>query len=228
MTFTKAVAAGPITVTGSNVWYNFVCVIAGQTIEFDNHPSVQTFLNGITITGTTANPITLTKLIPNGNPTDPTQASQATLFWDIDVKPSVAAGLLLNWVTVFYSNANLNPIIATSTVIVLPFSGHFCYKWLSGLTLVYSYTEDSDGDGKIDRIRVQAAANIGNNFSGFTASVTGYTVIGYSRPVVGPNFYILLKEKDYNDTGATPTWTITSNAKLADDATGTKLAVTYK
>jgi hypothetical protein len=130
-------------------------------------------------------------------------------------------------VTVSYSNASANPIIAPPTVTVSPYTTYYNYKWLSGLTLVYSYTEDSDRNGKIDRIRVQAAANIGANFSGFTATVNGYTVTGYSRPVAGPNFYILLQEKAVTDTEAIPSWTIVANSTLADEATGTKLARTF-
>jgi hypothetical protein len=227
VTFTKPVGV-PISIVGSNDWWNFACTVAGQTIQFDNHPAVQTFINGITVTGTSTNKISLTRLNPaGGNPTDPTDPTQAHLFWDIDVRPTVTVGLLLNWVDVFYSNANLNPIIATTTVSVSPFSSHWCYKWLSGLILVYSYAEDSDGNGKIDRIRVQAATSIGNDFSGFSVNVAGYTVTGYSRPVPGNNFYIRLEEQSYNDSGATPAWTITSNTSLKDDSTGTKLAISF-
>ena len=128
--------------------------------------------------------------------------------------------------SVFFSNASSNPIIAVAGVVVNPFIGHYCYKWLSGLTLVYSYTEDSDGNGKIDRIRIQAAAGIGGTTSGFTASVSGYTVTGYNFTPGSDILYILLKEQGYNDTGATPGWTIL-NTTLKDSATGTQFAVTY-
>jgi len=230
VTFSKPMASGAISIQGSTTWWNFVCTIAGQTIQFGNNPSVHTFTNNITITGTSGSHITLTRYTSGADPIDPTNPAQATLFWDIDVKPS--ATLNLTYVDIYYSNAYLHPIIATSTVTVSPFSSHWCYKWLSGLELVYSYTEDSDHDGKIDRIRVQAAAAINGNFTGLTVAVSGYTVTGYSRPSLtvdpsGTNFYILLKELAANDTSATPSWYIVSNTTLADQSTGTKFAQIY-
>jgi hypothetical protein len=80
--------------------------------------------------------------------------------------------------------------------------------------LVYSFTEDWDHNGRIDHIRVQSGAPIGN-ISGFYAKVVGdngddYDVKGYSR-IADTNdsyydflFFIELGEKDFPDTGAAP------------------------
>jgi hypothetical protein len=227
VTFTKA--SGTISISGSTTWWNFICQIPGITIAFSNNllatPDVHTFVNLLRLRSTGAD-IVITKLTANGDPSNPPSfPAENNRFWFIDALPTAA--LDMDNVTVYYSNASLHPIIAQATVTVAPYTTYFNYKWLSGLTLVYSYTEDSDRNGKIDRIRVQAAASIGNDFSGFQASVNGYNVAGYSRPTAGANFYILLVEKSYPDTEATPTWTIVSNTTLADSGTGTKLAQTF-
>jgi len=73
---------------------------------------------------------------------------------------------------------------------------------------------------------------INYDFSGFSASVTGYEIDtskgtkGFEAkttgvaPYLGSEFYIWLKEKPYNDTQATPAWRITDNTSLLDQSTG--------
>ncbi len=74
-----------------------------------------------------------------------------------------------------------------------------------------------------------------DNFSGFRVSVTGYTLyervagqsvsafVGHTDPqgagLAADQFWILLQENTQLDTGSTPTWTITQNTSLADNAT---------
>ena len=222
-------ASGTVQISGSTVWYVFACDVPGLQILFGNHPDVQTVTGKFHVysTGTSITLSRITTVAPDPTyifPSDKVTGDWPK-FWDIDIQPG--ATLEMENVDVYYSNAYLHPVIASASVNVSAGTPYWDYKWLSGLTLVYSYTEDSNGDGKIDRIRVQAAASIGNDFSGFTASVAGYTVTGYSRPVSGANFYILLKEQPYNDTGATPSWNVTANTSLKDEATNTKLAKLY-
>jgi len=236
-TVTVTNTSGAMSINGqSTTWWDFVCTVStGLTISFANNPSVFTFENLFEISSSSSSsPITLTRLnMAAGNPTSPyyTFPGDNGKFWDITVQNS--ATLILNNVIVYYSNASTNPIIATptlpgATVTVGYGTPYYDYKWLSGLPLVYSYTEDSDGNGKIDRIRVQANAALNDDFSGFVASVTGYTVTGYSYPSLhSSNFYINLKEQSFNDTGATPTWTITKNTSLKDQGTGLNLATLY-
>lgn len=212
-------------IIGSTTWYQFVYEVIGGTIRFSNNPDLHTFSNLFRVYSTGAN-ITITKDdLPGTDPGDPPVfPAQRDRFWDIALLPG--ATLEMNNVTVYYSNADQYPIIAPGSVTVSPYTTYFNFKWLSGLTLVYSYTEDSDRNGKIDRIRVQAAASIGNNFTGFTAEVSGYEVLGYSRPTPGANFYILLREKPYTDTDVKPSWNIVQNTTLADEATNLRLAQT--
>ena len=233
VTFTGAA----VDIVGSTTWYRFVYEIAGGTIRFSNNPDRQTVLSVFRVYSAGTD-ITLTKLTANGNPSlpQPVFPADAGFFWDISVLPG--AVIEMHNVQVFYSNAATDPIIAPDTSVkVTPYSpnlptepvGHYNYKWLQGLVMVYSYTEDSDRNGRIDRIRVQTAAAVGNDFSGFTVSVEGYAVTGYSRPVAGSNFYIHLQEKTLPDTEATPKWTVVgTNTTLADAATGTKLASVWE
>jgi hypothetical protein len=108
---------------------------------------------------------------------------------------------------------------APADVLATPYPVHWCYKWLDIAYAIYSYTEDSDYDGKLDRIRVTTETSIpisAGQFASFLAEVDGYTVTGYSIPEAGYNFYILLEEKNYLDTDATPDWRVASNASLKD------------
>lgn len=99
------------------------------------------------------------------------------------------------------------------------------YNWLVDLPVLQSWTQDRDGDGKIDHIRieVEAATPLDDDFSGFEATVTGYAILGYTtyddwRNDAGQEndqfFSIILEEKDYLDTGVTPDWDIVTNTSL--------------
>ena len=219
-------------ISGTTTWYDFVCTTGGVTIKFQNDPDVYTFLNLFRIhppSGT----VILTRLTDNGIPADPYSfPADSNKFWNISVLPSATIDLAN--VDIYFSNASAHPIIiATDPTVHIGYgSPYYDYRWLTGLTLVYSYTEDSDHNGKIDRIRVQAASAINGNFTGFTVAVSGYTVTGYDRPSPavdpsGANFYILLRELGVNDTNTTPPWYIVSNTTLLDQSTGTKLAQIY-
>jgi hypothetical protein len=123
---------------------------------------------------------------------------------------------------------------------------YYNQNWLVADNFFYSFTEDSDGNGRIDRIRAQAAfeltGNAENSFSNFSAVVDGYKVDssragtrgGYVRvdedtshsglPAAVRNLmkdmiYIYLEEKDYSDTGERLTWRVERNGSLKDYAT---------
>ena len=229
-----AKTSGTFVVEGANSWYNLSCTIPGLTIAFQNNTSYasrtrQTFLAGgtFTLTGTSANPVVITRENATGTPGNPyAMTTDAPKFWDIDV--SATATLDFSDVAVYYSNAESAPITVQATVSFGYGSPYYDNYWLSGEPLFYSYTEDSDGNGKIDRIRVQSYSALNNDFSGFVASVSGYTVKSYTYNAGIPkNFFINLEEKSYNDTGATPTWNIVSNTSLRDQATHKFLASQY-
>jgi hypothetical protein len=117
-------------------------------------------------------------------------------------------------------------------------------NWLVTDRFLYSFTEDSDGNGRIDRIRAQAAfdvtsGNTENAFRNFRVVVEGYEVTGYARAdedTTTPTasgaedrmkdiIYIYLREKDYSDTGAHPVWWVEQNTTLLD-ATTKSIAIT--
>ena len=84
-------------------------------------------------------------------------------------------------------------------------------------------TLDTDGNGKIDTIRLTFSENLNDNTSGLTVAVAGYTVTGYSSTCGSSTandtiICALLTEGATPDTNATPTIQITSNGTLADSA----------
>jgi len=100
--------------------------------------------------------------------------------------------------------------------------------------ILYSFTEDLNGNGKLDRIRAQTNKPILNgDFTDFHVTVNGY-VIDTSKGTGGyqlvstitsntsdrDSFYIYLIERDELDGGNTPHWSITRNTSLKD-TTGT-------
>ncbi|MDR2257508.1 MAG: T9SS type A sorting domain-containing protein, partial [Treponema sp.] len=122
-----------------------------------------------------------------------------------------------------------------------PLAGsYYNVNWFVGADFFYSFTEDSDGNGKIDRLRLQAAFPVvykyesGDNdyghdpAEGFEIEVENeaggkYEVIDVYRADKGANdpngmdnVYVLLKEQDYTDSGARLKWTIKNNVYLKD------------
>jgi fibronectin-binding autotransporter adhesin len=224
VTFTKS--SGVITVSGSNQWCGFICTKAGVTIRFENGKVQRIIAGGIfQVQGTSSSYINLNRVTAGTTPsTPPVTLTDDSEFWFFDLIPG--ATLDMQYTYVWYSNARSYPVSVPSTVLATPYATYYSYKWLNYLFTMYSYTEDSDYNGKIDRIRVTTEAAVGDDFTGFTAVVDGYDVTGYSRPAEGNTFYILLKEKGYTDTGATPNWHITVNTTLKDKATETKFVST--
>jgi fibronectin-binding autotransporter adhesin len=246
-------------VYGNNTWCVFDCEVPGAYIFFEeNHTQAIKSSGYFRIIGTSILPITISRQnllpAPPSNPLDPYQSTalgwalgtfpNAAIMWQLDLN----AGALLDMANaiVKYSDARAHPVAVPDTVAIYavpgtPPSGFTymtCYQWITGLPLVYAYTEDSDGNGKIDRIRAVSAAVLNGNFSGFTATVDGYTVDtskgtnGYAMvpigstlphaPIIyggdGYEFFIYLVEKGYNDTGAKPMLSV-KNTSLLDEST---------
>jgi fibronectin-binding autotransporter adhesin len=143
------------------------------------------------------------------------------------------ASLAMQYVFVHDSNA-VNPVVTPPNVD----SSDNCFNWLTGLTVSASYTEDSDADGRIDRLRVAAAAAVNDDFAGFFATLTaGYRVdtsVGTNGYSTGANpaaplglevkdntFYVWLVEQADFDTAATPGLVIRTNTTLSDGASPT-------
>jgi hypothetical protein len=113
----------------------------------------------------------------------------------------------------------------------------FNVNWFELDTFLYSYTEDSNHNGRIDRIRLQAAFGLNGDFTsdgGFAVYVEDddskepYNVIGYRmvEEIATPtstdldSIFVLLEEKPYSDTNAALFWKVTKNNSLKDRATG--------
>jgi hypothetical protein len=111
---------------------------------------------------------------------------------------------------------------------------YYNVNWLVNDRFLYSFTEDWNGNGRIDRIRAQAAFDIDEDVSGFEAVVEGYTVTGYVRADKDTHtppssaaaaarmmdmLYIYVEEKDYSDTGARPVWWVKENNSVKDNTT---------
>jgi hypothetical protein len=102
---------------------------------------------------------------------------------------------------------------------------HFTVIVITG-KILYSFTEDSDGNGRLDRIRVQTNMTLNGDFSGFDVSVVGYSVDRTKSGTTDgfvllslPNndsFYFYLVEKPEIDGGNTPNWSVTRNTSLKD------------
>ncbi len=239
-------STGTIEIRGNNTWYVFQVLSAapGLEVHFENDLAgagiqirQKISVGGIfRVRGSNlANTIRLDRLtdtgIDPGNP--PADPGDDIHFWFLDLTPG--ATLDMQYVEVYYSNARSNPISVPANVSATPYSTYFSFKWLDYLYLIYSYTEDSDYNGKIDRIRVTAEGAIGtlvpgpvSDFSDFLVEVDGYEVDvskgvnGYERPVPGVTFYIHLVEKPYLDTDTTPDWRIVRNETLFDTTSGIK------
>jgi fibronectin-binding autotransporter adhesin len=247
-----------IHVTGNNNWWIFYCHADGATILFENGMTQRIVALSPAIHGvfniqasSFANRIYLSRLSPGslppalpdaaGNPATPAPApTDDSRFWFFDLSPG--ATLLMDWVDIFYSNARSNPVnIPPGVTWVTPQAGHiragyvlpfpyFDFKWLFKLYALFSYTEDTNFNGKIDRIRVTTETGINGDFSNFDIDVEGYTIDrakgtnGFARAGSGNRtLYIYLVEKPYNDTGATPRWRVLRNFSLKDVSTNSKL-----
>ena len=254
VSFTKPTSrdSGIIYVSGNNNWYVFDCEVNGISVYFEKNNTQSILQNGSfrILSSSSSSVITLSR-------NDSDQASDLdwlvavppdpTKMWQINVNPGATVDM--DNVMVKYSDAREHPIAKPAGVKLFvtspatPPPGYTyltCYEWISGILAVYSYAEDSDGDGKIDRIRVVAQSPLDGNFSGFTAVVSDYTIdtskgtngfemvpAGQALPSsptlyggYGYEFWIHLVEKPYNDTGVTLSWAISNNTSLKDDSTG--------
>ena len=194
--FAAPSAPGTITINGSNNWNIFTCTTGGAIIKFQNGKT-QTMSSFIVNSATTL--VTLT-------------TDSLGLPWFINASSASVFMAAVSWSTAVLPNS----ITAGSSCVD---NGNNT-NWLFIIPIVASWTLDTDNNGRIDRIRVQLKpGSIHNNsFGGFQVQVDGYTVNGYQQVPVGTNtdvFDIMLKEGAQEDTGATPTWQITTNTSFA-------------
>ena len=232
-------SSGTVSFIGATTFFNFTCNEPGLTLEFQNFalstttPPVFSFMKSLDVEGTTNSLVTMTRITDTGTPSYPySYDADANKFWQIDMLSGSNLDNMTN-VYVKYSDAQRHPIIADNSVKVSFGAPYYDNKWLPGLPLLYSYTEDSDGNGKIDRIRVQANADLNGVFTTFTATVSNaatgeaYNVKKYEMGPTANMFYIDLEEKPYDDTGVILSWDASDNTSLKDALTNTKIASLY-
>ena len=80
-------------------------------------------------------------------------------------------------------------------------------------------TQDVDGDGRVDQIRLQISEPVNDDFSDLEVEVAGYLVTGYTTGHVAGDDVVLvgLGEGSSPDTGATPVVRVVRNGSLKDD-----------
>jgi hypothetical protein len=228
-TVTFSPAAGTtIKIDGvKTTWYNFVCTVPGTTIAFRNYPVPPDkghYIAGEFIVrgdNTPGGGITLTRL----NVT----AAGDDRYWDLFYHVGETNPLpdKLEYVTINWSWARNSLFVPESAnVRVLPALTYHNMDW-QGIFMLYSYTEDTDNNGKIDRLRIQgydAFLNVSNLLDGFKVRVEGYETLSYSvymgdinvTPHLPGMIYVKLKEKDAPDTGVRPKWTVIQNTSVKD------------
>ncbi|MDR0655837.1 MAG: hypothetical protein LBG22_05930, partial [Treponema sp.] len=169
-------------------------------------------------------------------------------FWDFDLRNG--ARMDINRVRIFYSHSTRRipvpgpndpegRIVQADSDQGLHYEtpsefweGYFDVNWIRMDSFYYSFTEDANRNGRIDRIRIQAAYELmgeAEAFSEFDLEIEDYEIDasrgfrGYERVETMPNhdgIYVYLKEKDYNDTGALLKWKVIKNESLFETITG--------
>jgi hypothetical protein len=122
-----------------------------------------------------------------------------------------------------------------------PLNTGLVVRWHQHVTIIiegkilYSFTEDSSGNGRLDRIRVQTNVELYGDFHDFDVSVEEYEVdrtkgvngfvkasdVTLKTPFDDDSFYIYLKEKPEINGEKTPLWSITKNTSLTNKAGST-------
>ena len=255
-TYAAWTAPRTYTIRGNTAWYNFVCREKGAVIKFSEHPDKHTVQHGFTVNPVLAgeNPtlppwstnkdnisIKLDRIAPSADLAPVPPLSPTSDFWVFEL--DYGAVMSINFVRIKYSYStrrlpvppafDLNwyvkawpyyddPLDPVNT----PYESFWDVNWFVFNNFFYSYTEDADHNGKIDRIRAQSAFEANGDFSNFNVSVDGYEIDrnkgsnGFSLAGASldklDSIYIYLKEKDYTDGGAVLNWRITQNGSLKD------------
>jgi len=89
-------------------------------------------------------------------------------------------------------------------------------------------------NGRIDRILVEVSTDINSDFSGLEVEVEGYEVLGFDsgndatdhETLNSRQFWIILKEGNALDTGATPSWRLVRNTTLGSASGPERVSMT--
>ena len=231
VTFTQA--TGVIQVNGSTTWHDFTYDMpaSGTTIQFQAG-ATQTISNAFP--GSRFHVYSLAGApLPLFPPPPPAQAKDVWLYssipltyWNIILQPGSLIDL--SYVEIDSSKAMTYDIPVQAHVYITN-----CLGWKNVNDIAADVTIDLDHNGKIDRILVTATFPLVRSlatFTGFTVQVPGYTLsptgdfgtfYSWTTLPLQTQFYIMLKEQPYLDTGALPAWSVTANPFLVDSGTGT-------
>jgi hypothetical protein len=235
------------TISGNTHFYNFTCVTPGSTIKFSNWTSTDDAhrISGKwTVTGTGWEDdecITLTGVYapeqwpaPNPAPTDPDENFWVVHFGDAanlnPVSDFQFMNVLNSWA---FHDASYDGIIITPANVhlnTIKSGKNWCMYWMRDtFYLIYSFTEDTNGNGKIDRLRIQATQYMIGDFSNFSVANikdetnNPYTVKDYKfsagkTSVVIEDaedlIFVNLHERDTFDTSATLTWELEKGSSI--------------
>ena len=155
-------------------------------------------------------------------------SSRKDTDWVFDKEPS--AGISLKYVYIRDSDATIHPqSIPNPEIVTRPDGTTFEQDivitesspgWLRFILVKESITQDSDADGRIDRILVTSESSMKRKVDGayerLEIKVDGYTVNGYSDGPESTQFYINLVEGSTLDTDAVPKWSIINNETFRD------------
>ena len=155
-------------------------------------------------------------------------SSKKDTDWIFDKEPS--AKISLKYVYIRDSDATIHPQSIPDPEITTRPDGTTVEQdivitesspgWLRFIVVKESITQDSDADGRIDRILVTSESSMKRKADGaydrLEIKVEGYTVNGYSDGPESTQFYINLKEGDMLDTDAVPKWRIINNETFRD------------
>jgi hypothetical protein len=257
------------TIRGNTTWHNLKCAENSATLLFSNHlPGNHTHsVYGALIIApvTPSSRITLDRESAAGTFQYPPPPAPDGFFWVFNLVPP--ARLVIDNIIIYHSfslrkipvpqnipggsgvDVNAQPYATSSTdpdpnPTGLPFPdppaySYFNVDWFVLNSFIYSFTEDSDHNGRIDRIRLQAAFNVTDGpaaFGGFAVdqihdafgnfyevdTTKGYG--GYRRVEEVPvssstdldSIYVFLKEKPYSDGHLSLHWRIARNTSLWD------------
>lgn len=210
-------------ILGSNTFYNFTCITAGKTIQFEDGETTTIAPNGT---------FRIRGALPTGNPgvnyviLDSTGAGQ----WRF----TKSSGAILN---MQYAGVYLS--YATAIITVDPdnniFIANSCTNWFQQLGFS-SYTEDNNNNGKLDRIRIECNdTTLNDDFSGLEVAFSDYDINtnkgtnGFDSGLTPYDniFYIWIKEKPYLNTDAAPTFQVLTNTTLTNSGLPTPAYLQY-
>lgn len=160
--------------------------------------------------------------------------------WVFDKEPS--ASISLRYVYIRDSDATIHPQSIPNPEIVTGPGGTTVERdivitesspgWLRFILVKESITQDSDADGRIDRILVTSESSMKRKVDGayerLEIKVDGYTVNGYSDGPESTQFYINLVEGSTLDTDAVPKWSIINNETFRDAGVKAEVLSTRK